>query len=177
MEGSTMDSERFDRLVRTFGQTHTRRQALRGLAGAAAAGTLGLGGQEARARKSRGGITCAADGSWCWVEGNKKVERKRNVRAQDDTCKREGKPCKKNSQCCTSNCAGGTGSGSTAGSTGICCPAGQVQGATGGCVAVCEPPGGPCTNDNFPEVCCPSPDGSTGCSFPTGDPNNGFCFI
>jgi hypothetical protein len=105
-----MDSARFDRIVRTFGQTRTRRQALRGLAGAAAAGTLGLGGQEARARK-----TCAADGSWCRL-----VERKRTVRAQDDTCKRNGKPCKKNSQCCSSNCVGGTGSGSTTKSEGRC---------------------------------------------------------
>ena len=107
-----MDSERFDRLVRTFGQTRTRRQALRGLAGAAAAATLGLGGQEARAD-----VTCAADGSWCRLV---KRKRKRKVRAQDDTCKSDGQACKKNSQCCSSNCVGGTGSGSTSKSEGVC---------------------------------------------------------
>jgi hypothetical protein len=37
MEGMIMDSERFDGLVRSFGQTRSRRQTLRGLAGA---GTL-----------------------------------------------------------------------------------------------------------------------------------------
>jgi hypothetical protein len=131
-----VDSERFDRIVRILGQTRTRRQAVRGLAGAAAAGTLGLGGQEARARK-----TCAADGSWCRV-----VARKRTVRAQDDTCKREGKPCKKNSQCCSSNCAGGTSSGSTARSPSICCPAGQGQDQDGHCVSTCAPSGAPVCN-------------------------------
>jgi hypothetical protein len=36
MEGVIMDSERFDGLVRSFGQTRSRRQTLRGLAGAGA---------------------------------------------------------------------------------------------------------------------------------------------
>ncbi len=120
-----MDSERFDRIVRILGQTRTRRQAVRGLAGAAAAGTLGLGGQEARARK-----TCAADGSWCRL-----VERKRNVSAQDDTCKSDGKACKKNAQCCSKNCVGGTGSGSTPKSGGVCQP---VQACAPQGAAVCD---------------------------------------
>jgi hypothetical protein len=44
MEGMIMDSERFDGLVRRFGQPRSRRQTLRGLAGAVTAGALGLGG-------------------------------------------------------------------------------------------------------------------------------------
>jgi len=36
MEGMIMDSERFDGLVRSFGQTRSRRQTLRGLVGAGA---------------------------------------------------------------------------------------------------------------------------------------------
>ncbi len=128
-----MDSGRFYRIVRTIGQTRTRRQTVRGLAGAAA-GTLGLGGQEARAGK-----TCAADGSWCRL-----VERKRTVRAQDDICKREGKPCKKNSQCCSDNCTPPGGRGSVAGSASICCPAGQDQDQDGHCVSTtCAPEGAP----------------------------------
>jgi len=47
----------------------------------------------------------------------------------------------------------------------------QVSGST------CEPPGGPCTINNFIQVCCHAPDGSVGCRFPTGDPQNGICFI
>ena len=46
--GKSVDSRRFDRLVRTFGQTRSRRQALRALAGLAAAGVL-------LARPARGG--------------------------------------------------------------------------------------------------------------------------
>jgi quinol monooxygenase YgiN len=44
MEGRIMDSDRFDGLVRSFGQARSRRQALRGLAGVAAgASALALG--------------------------------------------------------------------------------------------------------------------------------------
>jgi hypothetical protein len=39
-----MDSERFDGLVRSFGQSRSRRQTLRSLAGAVTAGALGLSG-------------------------------------------------------------------------------------------------------------------------------------
>jgi hypothetical protein len=45
-----MDSERFDRLVHSFGQTRTRRQTLRGLAGVAVVGALAVGRREASAR-------------------------------------------------------------------------------------------------------------------------------
>jgi hypothetical protein len=69
-----MDSERFDGLVRSFGQIRSRRQTLRGLAGVAAAGALALGGPAASA----------------------------------NDCKRNGKPCKKNRQCCSDNCSSGT---------------------------------------------------------------------
>ena len=41
-----MDSERFDDLVRTFGQARSRRQALRGLAGAAGFGGTRVKGEE-----------------------------------------------------------------------------------------------------------------------------------
>src|SRR5688572_21175663 len=45
MEGMIMDPERFDGLVRSFGQTRSRRQALGGLAGVAAgAAALALSG-------------------------------------------------------------------------------------------------------------------------------------
>ncbi len=40
----------------------------------------------------------------------------------------------------------------------------------------CNPPGGDCTITNFITACCRAPDGSVGCYFPTGDPNQGICF-
>ncbi len=61
-----MDSERFDRLVRSFGQTRSRRQIVRGLAGAAAAGALALSGREASADVCKGdGKKCTKDGQCC----------------------------------------------------------------------------------------------------------------
>jgi hypothetical protein len=57
-----MDSARFDGLVRSFGQTRSRRQTLRGLAGIAV-GALALGGREARAQ------ACKADGKACKKNG------------------------------------------------------------------------------------------------------------
>ena len=54
-----MESERFDGLVWTFSQARSRRQALRGLAGAAAATVLALDGRRASAAR------CKADGAGC----------------------------------------------------------------------------------------------------------------
>jgi hypothetical protein len=84
-----MDSAQFDGLVRRFGQSRSRRQTLRGLAGIAASGALALSG--------------------------------RAVSAQD--CKRDGKACKKNSQCCSGNCGVGTGQGPLPGACAPACPA------------------------------------------------------
>jgi hypothetical protein len=50
-----MDSERFDGLMRSFGQTQSRRQTLRGLAGAIAVGAFAVGGREASARRPKRG--------------------------------------------------------------------------------------------------------------------------
>jgi hypothetical protein len=61
-----MDAERFDGLVRTFGQTKSRRQTLRGLAGAAAAGAFALGGQAASGDAcKRTGKPCKKNGQCC----------------------------------------------------------------------------------------------------------------
>jgi hypothetical protein len=100
-----MDSERFDGLVRRFGQSRSRRQTLRGLAGAAAAGAFAVGGRGASA----------------------------------DTCKAEGKACKKNSQCCSNTCVGGTGGSAL---DGTCRPAPdchqQCEEAFIACLAPCD---------------------------------------
>src|SRR5829696_7304672 len=55
LEGMGMDSDRFDGLVRSFGQARSRRQTLRALAGFAAAGALALGGQAVSAGTLRKG--------------------------------------------------------------------------------------------------------------------------
>jgi hypothetical protein len=61
-----MDSERFDSLVRSFGQTRSRRQTLRGLTGAVAAGALAVGGREASADLCKStGKACKTDGQCC----------------------------------------------------------------------------------------------------------------
>jgi hypothetical protein len=61
-----MDSERFDSLVRTFSQARSRRQTLRGLAGAVAVGALALSGREARADTcKRNGKPCKKNSQCC----------------------------------------------------------------------------------------------------------------
>ena len=57
-----MESERFDGLVWTFVQARSRRQALRGLAGAAAA-ALALSGRRSGRRASA--ARCKVDGAGC----------------------------------------------------------------------------------------------------------------
>jgi hypothetical protein len=61
-EDRTLDSDRFDGLVRSFGRTASRRQTLRGLAGVAAAGALG--GREATAATKPADAKCSS-GSQC----------------------------------------------------------------------------------------------------------------
>jgi hypothetical protein len=64
--GANVDSERFDRLVRSFGQPRSRRQTVRGLAAAIAVGTLALGEREARADEcKRNGKPCKKNGQCC----------------------------------------------------------------------------------------------------------------
>ena len=53
-----MDSDRFDGFVRIFGQTRSRRQTLRGLAGIAAVGVLLVDRREADAGTRVGGTPC-----------------------------------------------------------------------------------------------------------------------
>jgi hypothetical protein len=61
-----MDSERFDRLVRSFGQTRSRRQTLRGLAAIAASGALALSGRAVSAQDCKGnGKACKKNSQCC----------------------------------------------------------------------------------------------------------------
>src|SRR5215207_122548 len=61
-----MNSERFDGLARAFSHARSRRQALRGLVGIAAAGALALGGRTASADGCKGnGKACKKNSQCC----------------------------------------------------------------------------------------------------------------
>src|SRR6476659_7892697 len=65
-ESAGMDGSHFDQLVRTLGHARSRRQALRGLAGAVVAGALALGGLEGSADDCKAnGKACKKDGQCC----------------------------------------------------------------------------------------------------------------
>ena len=83
------------------------------------------------------------------------------------------------STCTAATCSGGACGTTPANESGACTTSSGAAGAcqAGVCVPTCNPPGGHCTVNNFIEVCCRAPDGSVGCFFPTGDPQNGQCFI
>jgi hypothetical protein len=81
------------------------------------------------------------------------------VAVADDRCKPTAKKCKKNKQCCSGNCSGGTCAACLSGQVlcnGSCvsnsCSEGQIFDPTScACVAQCLPNGGTCTPDT---QCC-----------------------
>jgi hypothetical protein len=76
------------------------------------------------------------------------------VAAADD-CKRNGKACKKNSQCCSGNCVNGTCSA---------CPAGSVELSNGTCAKPCTTPYTNCAGERC--YCVPSDTGGSYCGTP-----------
>ena len=109
MEGMSIDSERFDRLVRRFGQTRSRRQTLRGLAGAVAVGAFAFGGREASARCTPSGKGCKTRSQCCLANSGAP-----EVRCYDNPGKGPAKTC----QACK---AGGGSCSSAADCTEACC--------------------------------------------------------
>jgi hypothetical protein len=55
-------------------------------------------------------------------------------------CKRNGKHCKKDKQCCSGNCSDGTCGGCSSGADGTCagCPLGTVELSNGTCAKPCD---------------------------------------
>jgi hypothetical protein len=169
-----LDATRFDALTRALAAPRSRRHLLGGLA----AGALGLAGfRSADAR------TCSAGGTICREHANCCSS---NCLPKDRTGRRRCAECGSPAQCPSDTCTTPTCSGGACGTTpanesGACTDSGGAAGTcqSGTCVATppCEPPGGPCTISNFDKVCCPNADGVRGCRFPTGDPNNGLCFL
>jgi hypothetical protein len=101
-----MDAERFDGLVRTFGQTRSRRQTLRGLVGAAI-GALALGGRDVSADEcKRNGKACKKNSQCC--SGN--CVGGTGGKANDGTCQQpDGAPCTTRCDTTTQDClANGT---------------------------------------------------------------------
>jgi hypothetical protein len=90
-----MDSERFDRIVRSFGQTRSRRQALRTLAGVAA-GAVALGGAAAvdAGRCKNGKFLCGKGKNAC-------VDRQTDV----NNCGSCGWRCESGQVCQNGGCA------------------------------------------------------------------------
>jgi hypothetical protein len=128
-----MDSARFDGLVRRFGQLRSRRQTLRGLAGAAGLLLLDRQGTGAQACK-RNGKPCKKPGQCC--SGNcvgasgGSVNDGTCQEASECTGRADGTPC------------GGTGSGLR------CC--------NGSCPSpTCRTAGTPCAAGETPDTCRP----------------------
>jgi hypothetical protein len=107
-EATVMDSDHFDRLVRTFGQTRSRRQTLRGLPRAAAAGALALGGREASADLCKStGRACMKDGRCysgpvCVDSGARTNSPKKN----NNTCQPASNTCIPFYDACPVGCSG-----------------------------------------------------------------------
>ena len=95
-----MDSERFDHLARVFGHAGPRRQALRGLAGAAAAGALAVSGREASAGRCKpNGRACKTSDQCCsdTCAANTGKGSARTCQAATATCII---PCPDSENCC-----------------------------------------------------------------------------
>ena len=175
-----MDSDRFDGYVRIFGQTRSRRQTLRGLAGLAAVGALALGEREADAAERSGGSPCTKGkqcktGKCVGTPGDKTCSCSKKypkcttsgTSCQDGACTSQITPC--DAQSCAGCCNGTTCKGG-----GACvCPAlkanctgaGQCTPDCEGAVACgpignpgqdqcCRPPGGPCSTPGAFDECC-----------------------
>jgi hypothetical protein len=202
-----MEPKTLDHLARLVGSGQSRRRVLKSLAGGALgaiAASIGIGGASARALRSVGN-SCASNADCasglCVQEGRtrKICHCQAATDCPGDAC--HTPICQANGSCtstaviCTALDACHT-AGVCDPQTGVCsnpvalgatcddgdaCTSGttcQADGSCGGGTSVCcTPPGGPCTISNFVAVCCHNPDGSTGCEFPTGDPQNGVCFL
>ena len=149
-----MESSTFDDLTRALGQERSRRRLLRGLAGLLAGGALAEQGAEAADRSL---LICHATG-----DPNAPYQAITIQQSEMNLHARHGDFLRVD--CCADS---------------DCVSQGHLTCESGYCTGTltCGAPGAPCTISNFISACCHAPDGSVGCYFPTGDPNNGICFI
>jgi hypothetical protein len=96
-----MDSARFDGLVRRFGQTRSRRQALRGLAGIAASGALALSGRAVSAQDCKGNGKACKKGSQCCgdLQCRPSLDGPKNPKAPTGSTAGSGKVCTQVGSC------------------------------------------------------------------------------
>jgi hypothetical protein len=123
-EARAMDSERFDRIARSFSRGRSRRQTLRALAGGAAAGAFAFGGREASARCVSFGKGCKTSTPCC---GTPEVHCFANPGKGPpntcQTCRPNGEPCNTSqpAACCSGACYSATSGACPAGVTTSCC--------------------------------------------------------
>jgi hypothetical protein len=151
MEDRIMDSERFDRIVRSFGQNRSRRQALRTLAGVAA-GAVALGGAAAveAGRCKNGKELC----------GTRKNASCKDLQTDVNNCGECGKVCSTVNG--TPACSGGT-------CETVCTPSCSpgMTCCSGGCTTLDIPPTcGSCTVSctGFADACNDPACTATGCA-------------
>lgn len=144
-----MDADRFDGLVRSFGQARSRRQTLRGLVGAVAAGALALGGQEADAATRIGGSPCTRGrqcktGRCVGTPGHKTC-----------SCSKKYPRCTSGGTCQTGTCTACLALKADCTDANQCCrglacaPIGQLNQDQ-----CCRPLGGACSTPNQFDECC-----------------------
>lgn len=152
-----MESSTFDDLTRTLAKGRSRRTVLRGLAG-------GLAGMLAGGALTRHGAA-AADRSLviCHATGdpNAPYQAMTILQSEMNLHARHGDHLRVD--CCTDS---------------DCVNQGHLTCQTGYCTGtfICGEPGAPCTLSNYRTACCSGPSGIVGCTFPTGDFNDGVCF-
>jgi len=151
-----MDPERFDGLVRSFGQARSRRHALRGLAGVAAAGALALGGQEAAAGSRIGGSRCDRDRQ-C-ATGTCLGSGRCSCSAKQSDCKQPNNPCKSaacnttTKTCETENKGPGFTCTTSTCQDGTCtCQDGTCTSCAQSCAGCCD--GTACSDGDIDSVC------------------------
>ncbi len=137
-----MDSDRFDGFVRIFGQTRTRRQTLRGLAGVLAVGGPALAVPEAAAVRCSASNPCPE----CYRCRRRRCRKRADEypcsggTCQDGTCEAclaLKARCTNAEQCCQD------------GGTVACAPTGNL-----GQNQCCRPLGAPCSTPGRFEECC-----------------------
>ena len=177
-----MDGQRFDAITRLMTTGRSRRALVRVVltsAGAAALARLGAGGDAGQVTPA----ACTANGIRCGPNTPRRcgtccsgcTARQENGQRRCSCC-RDGRDCRRDDQCCSGRCEGGTCvpasclpfEGNCGGDSDCCsgvCSGGSVCAAVG-----CQPEGAPCSGEaGEPDATCCSRfcGGAAGCE-PTG---------
>jgi hypothetical protein len=144
MEGMIMDSERFDCLVQSFGQTRSRRQTLRGMAGVLATGAFVRSVPEAAAARCSNRKPCPE------CKKCRKHRCKPDATQDGNTCTGVSGTCERGT-CCVelqADCTDAKQCCQDGGAT-SCAPIGNLNQDQ-----CCRPLGGACSTPGAFEECC-----------------------